>query len=119
MKLRKLVESKKKFRLWLCKAKLRYHNAEQKAKNVVRDLHYKAAHFLLTSYKTIFYPNFNARAIAQSRKLNSKTKRRLNMLSFYKFSQRLVQSATFYKDAVIKRGSEAYTKTNNVHIVVQ
>ena len=37
------------------------------------------------------------------------------MLSFYKFSQRLIQTATFYKDAVIKRGSEAYTSKQCGH----
>ena len=41
--------------------------------------------------------------------LNKIVKRRLNMLSFYKFSERLQQTATFYPGVVIKRGSEAYT----------
>ena len=85
-----------------------YHKAETKAKNVVRDLHYKASHFLCQSFDTILYPNFNAHAIVQG-PLNKIVKRRLNMLSFYKFSERLQQTGTFYPGVVIKRGSEAYT----------
>ena len=85
-----------------------YHDAETKAKHVVRDLHYKASHFLCQSFDTILYPNFNAHDIAQG-PLNKMVKRRLNMLSFYQFSERLKQTATFYPSVVIKRGSEAYT----------
>jgi hypothetical protein len=37
------------------------------------------------------------------------SKRRLQMLSFGKFSTRLAQTTIWYPDAVIKRISEAYT----------
>ena len=66
------------------------------------------AHFLCQSFDTILYPDFNAKAIAQG-PLNKIVKRRLNMLSFYQFSQKLQQTATFYPNVTIKRGSEAYT----------
>ena len=68
----------------------------------------ESSHFLCQSFDTILYPHFNAHAIVQGT-LNKIVKRRLNMLSFYKFSQRLTQTATFYPGVVIRRGSEAYT----------
>ena len=85
-----------------------YHRAESKAGNVVRDLHYKASHFLCQSFDEILFPNFNAHALVQGH-LNKLVKRRLNMLSFYKFRERLKQTATFYPGVVIKSGSEDYT----------
>ena len=101
------METKKAKRL-LYRTRKMYRNAEQKAQNVVKDIHYKASHFLCQSFDTILYPDFNAKAIAQG-PLNKIVKRRLNMLSFYQFSQRLQQTATFYPNVTIKRGSEAYT----------
>ena len=103
----KTLKTKKANRLLWGYRKM-YHKAETKAKNVVRDIHYKASHFLCQSFDTILYPNFNAHAIVQG-PLKKIVKRRLNMLSFYQFSERLKQTATFYPGVIIKRGSEAYT----------
>ena len=103
---KKLQTKKAKRLLWGYRKT--YHEAEKKANNVVRDLHYKSSHFLCQSFDTILYPHFNAHAIVQGT-LNKIVKRRLNMLSFYEFSQRLTQTATFYPGVVIRRGSEAYT----------
>ena len=86
----------------------RYHKAETKAKNVIKDMHYKSAHFLCRSFDTIFFPTFSSHAIVQG-KLNKSVKRRLNMLSFYKFRTRLVETASLYPSVTIKSGSEAYT----------
>ena len=51
--------------------------------------------------------NFNTHSIAQG-PLNKMVGRRIHMLSFYQFTERLKQTATFYPSAVIMRGSEAY-----------
>jgi putative transposase len=99
---------KVKKRVQLYKLRRAYHSAEVKAKNVVRDFHYKAAHFLCRRFSQVFFPKFNAKSIAQL-SLNHNVKRRLNMLSFYKFKNRLVQTASLYNDTCIKTGSEAYT----------
>ena len=98
----------RKFRKRIHKVSRKYHAAEAKAVNKIKDLHYKVAHVLCSRYKTIFYPTFNAHEIAQSRKLRKIVKRRLNMLSFYKFSERLKQVSTRY-GASILRGDERYT----------
>jgi transposase len=103
---RKKKTKKIKNRIW--KVTKRYRAAERKASNVIRDLHYKAAHYICRRYKNILYPYFNSRAIAGG-KLHKSTKRRLNMLSFYKFKCRLVEVSQKYSGITIRRGSEAYT----------
>ena len=99
---------KKMWRNRVWRAKRKYHAAELKTQNVTRNLHYRAAHYLLRRYKTVIYPHFNAHEIAQG-KLRPHVKRRLQALGFYKFSQRLIQTASFYHGATVLRGSEAYT----------
>jgi hypothetical protein len=37
-----------------------YRLAETKTVNIIKDLHYKTAHFICQNYDTIFYPYFNA-----------------------------------------------------------
>ena len=64
---KKLKTKKMKNLLWSYRKN--YHIAETKARNIVRDLHYKSAHFLCQSFDTILYPNFNTQSIAQC-KLN-------------------------------------------------
>lgn len=102
-------KAKKKWRDRLRKARKTYRDTELKACNVVKNLHYNASHFICSQYKVILYPHFNAKEIAASKTLHRSVKRRLNMLSFYKFATRLKQTATWYDGRVIKRGSEAYT----------
>jgi len=48
-------------------------------------------------------------AIAQGGTLRKTVKRRLNMLGFYKFKCRLLETASWYSSVTIKVGSEAYT----------
>lgn len=105
---------KKKIRNKIWKRKQQYHKAELKAQNKIKDLHYKAAHYLAQNYKIIHYPLFNAHEIA-SGKLKKCVKRRLNMLSFYKFKQRLIQTCTWYSGVRINCSSEAYTSKQCGH----
>ena len=104
---RRLSRKRKRRALWW--AKRARHLAEQKAVNVIRDLHYKTAHHLLRNYKHIFLPTFNAHAIAKHCRLTRRVKRRLNTLSFYQFRLRLLDTLQFYQGAEIHTGSEAYT----------
>jgi transposase len=99
---------KSKLRKKLNRAKRSYHQAELKARNVIRNLHYNTAHYLLSRYKTLILPNFNGHSCAGG-KLPAQVKRRMQMLSFGQFANRLIQTSTGYQGAVIKRGSEAYT----------
>jgi transposase len=96
---------------WRKKVALRrkaYHNAERKMKNIVKHLHYNAAHHLCRRYETILYPDFNAQEVAEGN-LQSMVKRRLQALAFFKFKERLVQTASFYSGTRVLRGTEAYT----------
>ncbi len=102
-------KERKRHRRWLWRAHRRYYAAELKCKRVIRDLHYNASHYLLENYRHIILPKFNAHAIAKYSKLDRKTKRRLNTLSFCKFREQLLQTAMFYSGSQVYMGSEAYT----------
>ena len=103
---RQIKTKKAKHKVYIYRKK--YRKVEEKAHNVVKDLHYKSAHFLCQSFDTILYPYFNSKSCMQG-KLNGLVKRRMNMLSFFKFLERLKQTSTFYPGVNIRRGSEAYT----------
>ncbi len=79
------------------------------ASRFIRNLHYKASHYLLQNYCKIIFPKFNAHDIAKYSKLGRKNKRRLDTVGFHKFRQRLLQTATLYRDSQVCTGSEAYT----------
>jgi transposase len=102
-------EQKKRQRQRLRLARNAYHESEDKAKRVVRDFHYKAAHYLLQRYHTILLPCTSSHKWREGRKLHASTKRRAMMLRHGKFAERLVQTATQYEGSKVLRGSEAYT----------
>ena len=87
----------------------RYYSALLKAKNVVKDFHYKVSHSLLARHDTIICPTTTSHKWRQGPSLRSIVKRRILLLSFGSFARRLVQCATMYKNKTIVRGSEAYT----------
>ena len=101
----------------LRRARRKYYGAEARAKETVKNLHYNAAHWLLARYKRLLVPTFSSHSCVSrtSRRGKSKkglprcVKRRMQMLRFSMFVQRLVQTAAFYPGAEILRGSEAYT----------
>jgi hypothetical protein len=93
----------------LRRSKRRYYSALLKAKDVVKDFHYKVSHDLLTRHDTIICPTTSSHRWRQGSSLRSIVKRRILLLSFGSFARRLVQCATLYKNKKIVRGSEAYT----------
>ena len=101
------MRQKLRNRLW--RAKRRYRIAEQKAKHIVKDLHYKIAHHLLRRYQTIILPHTSSHHWRKGKKLGGQTKKRAMTLAFGKFTFRLKETSTFYPGSIIKRGSEAYT----------
>lgn len=100
---------KKRQRQRLRRARNAYHESEDKAKCVVRDFHYKSAHYLLQRFQTVLLPHTSAHRWRKGHKLHASTKQRSMMLRHGKFAQRLVQTATQYEGSRILRGSEAYT----------
>jgi transposase len=102
-------KQKKRQRQRLRRARNAYHESEDKAKRVVRDFHYKSAHYLLQRYQTILLPRTSSHKWREGRKLHASTKQRSMMLRHGKFAERLVQTATQYAGSKVLRGSEAYT----------
>lgn len=100
---------KSKQRAWVRKAKRAYHDAEDKAKRVMRDFHYKSAHFLLQRFTRLILPTTSSQYWRRGRRLLPVTKRRATLLRYGQFVERLVQTATQYPGSEIFRGSEAYT----------
>jgi putative transposase len=91
------------------RAKRAYHESEDKAKRVIKDFHYKAAHYLCQRYHTIILPYTSSHHWRVGKRLAVITKKRSMTLRTGLFSSRLIQTATKYSGSVIKRGSEAYT----------
>jgi hypothetical protein len=82
--------AKKRHRQWMRRARNIYHAAEDKAKRVVRDFHYKSAHYLLHRFHTILLPQTSSHKWRTVRKLHASTKHRSMVLSHGKFASRLV-----------------------------
>lgn len=101
--------AKRKLRSKVLRARKRYYEAEDKAKRVVRDFHYKTAHALLSRYENIVLPSTSSHRWRQGRRLCAKVKRRPTTLRMGAFAQRLVQTATSYAGSKVVRCSEAYT----------
>ena len=81
-----------------------------KIRNLVDELHKKAAHFLVTHYDIILLPTFESQEMCKrgKRNLRKKSVRQMLTLSHYRFKQRLKQKAVEYGVQVIDV-CEAYT----------
>ena len=93
----------------LRRSKRRYYSALRKAKDVIKDFHYKVSHDLLARHDTIICPTTSSHRWRRGASLHPIVKRRIQLLSFGSFARRLVQCATLYTNKTIVRGSEAYT----------
>jgi putative transposase len=82
----------------------------EKIKNLVNDLHKKAARVLVDNYKVIFLPTYETSqmVLKQSRKLTSKSARNMLTWAFYRFSQHLEQLAA-RSGVLVVRCNESYT----------
>ncbi len=92
-----------------------------KIKNLVNELHKKAAKYLTTKYKLIFLPNFETQQMVKKgkRKLATKTARAMVTLSHYRFKQMLKHQAVKYGSVVVDVTEEYTSKTcskcGNIH----
>jgi len=93
-----------------CKPKRNMRKAAQrlrmKIKDLVNDLHHKAAHFLVTRFDRIFLPTFETSQMVT--KLQSKTARSMLSFAHYRFKQFLKAKAEEYSCEVLEV-SEAWT----------
>lgn len=92
-----------------------------KIKNLVNELHKKAAKYLTSKYKLIFLPTFETQQMVKKgkRRLATKTARAMVTLSHYRFKQTLKHQATKHGGVVVDV-TEEYTskicsKCGHVH----
>jgi putative transposase len=97
-----------RFKLRKAAAKIRI-----KIKNLIFELHKKAANYLATKYKMIFLPTFETSQMVKKgkRKLATKTARAMCTLSHYKFKQTLKHQASKYGSVVVDVTEEYTSKT--------
>ena len=92
-----------------------YHRATSKVKNLVNEIHWKAANFLTSNFDTILLPKFETRRMVTKQsgksRLNSKTSRQLLTWSHYTFQQRLKTKAAEMGSQVILTSEEYTSKT--------
>ena len=91
--------------------KQRCNKLRTKIKNIVSDLHWKSASWLCKNFKNIFLPEFGTSKMVKknTRKINNKTTRNMLTLSHYKFKQKLIQTAKWYKNRNVYIIQEDYT----------
>ena len=83
--------------------------SEQKASEVVKNMHYNFAHHICSSYKKVIYPDINlTNAVSTSKDLSKAVKLRISQLRFGRFKDRLSQTASIYGTEILT-GSEAFT----------
>ena len=84
-----------------------------KLKNLVSELHKKAAKYLVAKYKLIFLPTFETQQMVKKgkRKLATKTARAMVTLSHYRFKQMLKHQAIKYGSNVVDVTEEYTSKT--------
>lgn len=82
------------------KAEKRYRKKRfKKIKNIVKDIHYKTAHFLCSNYSEVYVGDFKSKACKEVGN-NKSIKQRLNQYSFYKFKDTLDYIAIKYNTKV-------------------
>ncbi|NEP56276.1 MAG: transposase [Symploca sp. SIO2G7] len=86
------------------------HRIRRKIQNLVKDLHNKAARFLVNNYKVVFLPTFDTSemVVKSKRKLAKKTARNMLTWSHFKFKQHLLQMAQ-REGVLVVLCNESYT----------
>ncbi|MEQ8755781.1 MAG: transposase [Coleofasciculus sp. G1-WW12-02] len=84
-----------------------------KIRNLVSELHKKAANYLCTKYKVIFLPTFEVKNMVKrgKRRLSTKTARKLVTWSHYRFKLSLKHQAAKYGCVVVDVTEEYTSKT--------
>ena len=92
-KIAKAESLKKKSRLDLA-----YRRARRRYDNIIKDMHYQIANFLVKRYSKIVLPKFGSKAMSSklNRRLHTKTVRSMLGLGHYAFRQRLLSVAERY-----------------------
>jgi putative transposase len=82
--------------------------AWRRIKNLIKELHWKTAKYLVSSYDIILLPDFRISGMLRGKKLGKMTKKLLCMFSFYSFKEKLIwKCSTYGKKLIIV--DESYT----------
>ncbi len=82
------------------KAERRYRRRRfTRIKHIVKDLHYKTAHYLCSNYSEVYVGDFKSKSCKENAN-NRSIKQRLNQYSFYKFKETLDYIAAKYNTKV-------------------
>lgn len=88
----------------------RIKNLREKLRNLIDDMHYKFINYLTSTYQKIYLPSFESQEMMRNnRTLSSSTKRTLNILSHFKFKQRLQSKAKTKSHCEVYIVNEDYT----------
>ncbi len=89
------------------------YRARQRIRNLVKEVHCKVVHFLVTNFRTILIPSTTIKEMVKrkNRRINSKTARNMLTWSHYKFRQRLLTKSSLASVEVIEGGEEYTSKT--------
>ena len=68
----------------------------KRIKNLVSELHWKTASYLVRTFDTILLPDFRVSQMIRSKKLSKRTKREMTMFSFYSFKEKLTNKCLNY-----------------------
>jgi putative transposase len=94
------------------------HKQQRYIKNLISELHWKTASFLVENYDLILLPDFRVQQMVKGKKLSPMVKRLMMQFSFYKFKEKLTYKCdTYGKQLLIV--NESYTSctcTNCGHI---
>ena len=105
--------NRNKNRLGKKKYTLTYEKYQNKLSGKIKDMHNKAARFLLGKYKTIVIGKVSIKNMVSNLRgnLQEKTKRRLLALSHYKFRMKLKELAKKFKGKIIEVSEYLTSKT--------
>ncbi|MFP5275197.1 RNA-guided endonuclease InsQ/TnpB family protein [Coleofasciculus sp.] len=103
----------RQFKRWRYRLRKAAQKIRIKIRNLVSELHKKAANYLCTKYKIIFLPTFEVKNMVKrgKRRLSTKTARKLVTWSHYRFKQTLKHQAAKYGCVVVDVTEEYTSKT--------
>ena len=105
-KLKSIIDKQKKRNRGM---KKRCDKLKTKVLNIVKDFHWKISSFLCKNYKTIYLPIFKSKELKNN--LNEKNNRLLDLLSHYKFQEKMKHQSLKYGCNLKIVGEEYTTKT--------
>ena len=85
--------------------------ANKKLRNLVTDLHWKAAKYMASTYDLIILPHFRTAELLRGKKLSKRTKRELQAFSFYQFKLRLKHQCLKYGSKLLLVEEDYTSKT--------